>query len=203
MKDNVNKISKSLNKKIAVKSLTRNWKRWRFKNTFLLITSLVVFFYLAQTPYVSNIIKLSGNLGYFGSFIAGMFFVSTFTFAPSSVILFQLADRLNPIEVSLLAGLGAMTGDYLIFRFMKDKVFDELLPIVKKIGIRRLNVLYRSPYFAWAFPILGALIIASPLPDEVGVSMMGISKISKWKFLLITFILNAAGIFLVVAIARA
>lgn len=181
---------------------TSHWKKWRFKNTFLLMLSLVLFFYLAETPLISNLLSEVGNYGYIGAFIAGVFFVSTFTVAPASVILFNIADKLNPIEVSIFAGLGAMLGDYIIFKFMKDKVFYEILPLLKKLHTPRIRMLFRSPYFVWAFPILGALVIASPLPDEVGVSMMGLSRISKWKFLLITFILNAAGILLVVSLGR-
>lgn len=183
--------------------MTKHWKRWRFKNTFLLILSLITFFYLAETPFVSKLLNDFGNLGYIGAFVTGIFFVSTFTVAPASVVLYNLADKLNPIEVTLLAGAGAMLGDYIIFRYVKDKVFHEIMPVIKRLHTPKMKLLFKSPYFAWAFPVLGALVIASPFPDEVGVSMMGISNISKWKFLLITFILNAAGIFLVVAIARA
>lgn len=182
--------------------ITKRWNRWRFKNTFLLLLSLIAFFYLAETPFISKLLSDLGDLGYIGAFVTGIFFVSTFTVAPASVVLFNLADKLNPVEVSLLAGAGAMLGDYIIFKYVKDKVFHEILPIIKKLHTPKVKLLFKSPYFAWAFPVLGALVIASPFPDEVGVSMMGISNISKWKFLLITFILNAAGIFLVVAIAR-
>ena len=47
--------------------------------------------------------------------------------------------------------------------------------------------------------MIGAIIIASPFPDEIGVSLMGISKMKTYQFILISFLLNAIGIFLVVS----
>jgi hypothetical protein len=187
---------------VQSQNLSVQWHNWKYKNTLFLILSLLGFFYLAQTPLVDVFLKQIGQLGYLGAFITGIFFVSTFTVAPAAVILFHLADTLHPLEVALLAGLGGVVGDFIILRFMKDKVFDELLPTIKKYQSRKVRLLFRSPYFAWLIPIIGAIIIASPLPDEVGVGMMGVSKIKWWQFVFLTFILNSIGIFLVVSAAR-
>ena len=182
--------------------LNKAWKHWPYKNTTLLALSLVAFLYLARTPEVESFIKSIGNLGYLGAFITGIFFVSTFTVAPAAIVLFNLADHLHPVEVALLAGLGAMIGDYIIFRFLKDRVFDELVPLLRKMRLPKLRTLYKSPYFSWTLPFIGAAIIASPMPDEVGIGMLGMSKIRPWQFFLVTFVLNALGIFVVVTSAR-
>ncbi|MBI2589118.1 hypothetical protein HYW35_02865 [Candidatus Saccharibacteria bacterium] len=178
------------------------WKRWHYKNTTLLVLSLVVFFFLVKTPQVDNLIRQVGTLGYVGAFIAGTFFVSTFTVAPAAVILYHLADSLHPLEIAILAGLGAMVGDYIIFKYLKDKIFVELRPSFMKHGRPYIRILYRSPYFAWMLPVFGAFIIASPFPDEVGVGILGLSKIRRWQFFLLSLVLNATGIFLVVSFAR-
>src|SRR3989344_6560601 len=114
--------------------LVSRYKHWKFKNTFLLITSLMVFFYFADTYFVRNIISGIGDLGYLGAFLTGTFFVSTFTVAPAGVVLFHLAKELAPLEVALFAGLGGVVGDYIIFRFLTDKVFEELRPLFTRIG---------------------------------------------------------------------
>lgn len=178
------------------------WKNWPYKNTTLLLASLVLFFYFLKSPEIQNFIKTIGTLGYVGSFISGMFFVSIFTVAPASVIIFDVAKTLNPVFVAITAGLGAVIGDYLIFRLLKDRVFEELTPLVKKNGGAFLGKLFSSPFFAWLIPIFGAFIIASPLPDELGISLMGISKIKNWQFLLVTFLLNSVGIFLVIILSK-
>lgn len=178
------------------------WHRWKYRNTFILIISLIIFFWLTTTPLVDNIIKHVGSLGYLGAFITGVLSVSTYTVAPSLVILFHLADILHPIEIAILAGLGAMFGDYVVFHFLKDRVFEELLPLIQKIGKGKIKNLFKSPYFVWLTPMLGAILIASPLPDEIGLGVLGLSKIKKWQFFLLSFTLNTVGIFLIVLAAR-
>ncbi|HJQ08152.1 MAG TPA: hypothetical protein VJ836_01570 [Candidatus Saccharimonadales bacterium] len=144
----------------GTKRLLRKWRLWPYKNTLLLVLSLILFFHLIKTPVVDDVIRQIGTLGYIGAFITGIFFVSTFTVAPAAVILFHFADNLHPVEVALLAGLGAMIGDYIIFRFMRDKVFDELRPLFLKLRKPKVKILFRSPYFAWVLPVAGAFIIA-------------------------------------------
>lgn len=184
-----------------VHELEKKWRHWHYKNLTMLLLSLIIFFYLMKTPAVDNLIQQAGNLGYIGAFFAGMFFVSTFTAAPAAVVLFHLADKLHPIEVALLAGAGGMVGDYMIFRFMKNRIFTELRYMFLKHG-KSFRTLFKSPFFAWLTPILGAIWIASPFPDEVGVSMMGMSKIKTWQFLSLVFLLDVIGIFIIVSAAR-
>ena len=101
-----------------------------------------------------------------------------------------------------MAGLGGVFGDYLIFRFLKDRVFEEIKPILKKIGKPLVNKLIFTPRFSWIVPVLGAIIIASPFPDEIGISLMGLSKIKNWQFVLISFILNSLGILFMIMIIK-
>jgi len=182
--------------------LIETYKEWRFKNTALLIVSIVAFFFLAETPFVERIVAGMGELGYLGSFFTGIFFVSTFTVAPAVIVLYHLADLLNPLGTALSAGVGAVIGDFIIFRFFKDQVFEEIRPIFRKLGDHPLLRILSTPYFAWILPVLGAFIIASPFPDEVGIGLMGIARMKNWQFLLLTFMLNSAGIFFIVTLAR-
>jgi hypothetical protein len=194
-------MSANKNAKSWRQTITK-WRRWKYENTTLLVLSLILVFYLSQTPLLDRAIDALGGLGYLGAFIVGIFFVSTFTVAPAGIVLYHLADQLHPVEVALLAGAGAMLGDYVMFRFMRDKVFDELRPVLLRLQTPKVKILFKSPYFAWLLPLVGAFIIASPFPDEVGVSMLGASKIRQWQFFLLAFVLNALGIFVIVSFAR-
>ncbi len=182
--------------------LIKKYKYWRFKNTFLLAVSLALFFYFADTPYVKNIISSIGDLGYLGAFIAGIFFVSTFTVAPASVVLFYLAKELHPLEVAFIAGLGSVLGDYIIFRFLKDRVFEEIKPVFMRLGGFHISHLLATPYFAWLAPVLGAIIIASPFPDEIGITLLGIAKLKSWQFLILSLVLNSLGILIIITLAQ-
>ncbi len=178
------------------------WKNWKYKNTALLILSIAFLVYFLDSSFIQFFIKNIGRFGYVGSFISGMFFVSVFTVAPASAIIFDIAKTLNPYLVALFAGIGGVLGDYIILRILKDGVFEELVPIFKKINKSFLGTIFESPFFTWLIPIVGALIIASPLPDEIGISLMGLSKIKNWQFILITFLLNSIGIFIIISLAQ-
>lgn len=179
----------------------RRVRRWKYWNTSLLATSLVLLFLFSDTEIAHALIRHIGTYGYAGAAITGVFFVSTFTVAPASVVLFHLAQEFNPVLIALFAGAGAVLGDLLIFRFLKDGVFDEMRPLVKKLGGSRIAALFRTPYFAWLVPVVGAFIIASPFPDEIGISLLGLSKIDWWQFIILAFVLNALGIFIIVSFA--
>lgn len=183
-------------------NLNNKWENWHYKNTALLILSLIVFFLFVDHPVIRNTIDLIGNLGYIGAFVTGILFVSIFTLAPAITVLYFLADHLNPLLVALLAGMGAVVGDYLIFRFLKDRVFDELTPLFLKNGGNELVKLFHTPYFGWSLPFLGAIIIASPFPDEIGIALLGASRLKNWQFIILSFLLNSIGIFILLTAAK-
>ena len=183
-------------------NLIEKYKHWKLKNTFLLIGSLALLFYLADTGFLRDLVEAAGQFGYLGVFVAGIFFVSTFTVAPASVVLFYFSKEISPVGLALIAGAGAVLGDYLIFRFLRDLVFEEWKTFFEKFGNSRFSHIFSTPYFAWLAPVLGAIIIASPFPDEIGIGLLGISKMKSWKFITLSFVLNSAGIFFVVTLAN-
>ncbi len=180
--------------------MTSLYKHWKYKNiTFLIISFALVLFVLQNETIHSYLLHL-GNFGYIGAFLAGVLFVSTFTVATGAIILLVLAETLSPIEIGIIAGFGAVVGDFVIFRFFKDDLAEEIKSIYNLFDRKNhLKKVFHTKYFSWTLPVIGAVIIASPLTDEIGVSLMGISKMTTFRFLLISFLLNAIGIFLVVS----
>lgn len=179
----------------------QQFHRWRFKNTFLLAASLMLFFVLLKVnPAVFAGLQRVGELGYVGAFLAGVFFTSVYTIAPAGVILVDLSLTLNPWAVAVLGGAGGVLGDYLIFRFLRNNVLAELLPVIHQYG-RPVQLLFRTPYFSWLIPIIGALLIASPLPDELGVGLLSASKLRSGQFLFVVLVMNTLGIFALISAA--
>lgn len=176
--------------------------RWKYKNLTILFFGVILAIILSQIESFHSFLLHLGGFGYIGAFVAGIFFVSTLTVATSALVLLTLAEVLSPIEIALIAGLGAVVGDLLIFHLIKDNLFDEIKEIYNKIDHKNhLQKLFHSKYFNWMLPVIGAIIIASPLPDEVGVSLMGLSKISTPKFIFISYILNSIGLFLIISLS--
>lgn len=177
-----------------------SWHRYRYKNLTYLFISLLVSFVLFKHETPRYFLLHLGNLGYVGAFVAGILFVSTFTAAVGSVILLLLAEYLSPLEIGLIAGLGAVVGDLLIFQFIKSRgLASEIKHIFEYFGGDKISHLLHTKYFSWTLPVVGALIIASPLPDELGVSLMGISQMKTAQFLVVSFLLNSVGIFLIIS----
>ena len=176
---------------------------WEFTNTLLLVASFIAFFFLAGTPAVHTFLAGVGQEGYLGAFLAGLFFASTFTVAPALVVLYALAHALPTMPLALVAGFGAMLGDFMLFRFVRDRLTPEWQPVFTRLAGSEFGRVFASPFFASLVPVIGAIFIATPLPDEVGVSILGLSQLESWKILLLTLALNVLGIAAIVFLAQA
>lgn len=189
------------NNLVEVKKLCYTYcvNHWRYKNLSIFAISVVFAFFLSRFEALHAFLLNLGEFGYIGAFFAGILFVSTFTVATGAVILLVLAEKLSAVEIGIVAGFGAVVGDLTIFRIIKDNLSNELQQIYNNIDRNHhLQLLLHSRYFSWTLPVIGAIIIASPFPDEIGISLMGIAKMNTYKFIAVSFLLNAIGIFLVV-----
>lgn len=179
-------------------ALNKSWQRFAYKHTAGAIVAIAVFVLLLDTVIVQALLQDIVNLGYLGMLFTGVLFVSFFTAAPAVAILLAFADGYNPLIIALVAGFGAMIGDYIILRFAEDQIGRELKPLVNALKLRGfINTLHKKRYKPITATI-GAIIIASPLPDEAGVALLGLSRISTIKLMVVTFALNSAGILVLI-----
>ena len=169
----------------------------------VIVLSILIAVILGKTGILESILVSTQGARFIGSFIAGIFFVSVFTAAPATVALGEIAQSNSVITVAILGGLGALIGDLIIFLFVKDRVYEQFYYLIKISKSERPFSIFRLKLFRWVIPFVGALIIASPLPDEIGVTMLGLSKMKNSYFVLLSFILNSAGIFIIGLIAKA
>ena len=172
------------------------------KDMVIVGLSVVLAILLIKTGAFKSVIVSAQEIKFFGSFVAGIFFVSIFTVAPATVVLAEIAQSNSVFWVAFFGGLGALVGDLIIFRFIKDRLTEDLSYLIKKARAERLVPIFRTQLFRWLVPFFGALIVASPLPDELGLAMMGLSKMRTSLFILISFILNATGILIIGLIAK-
>lgn len=173
----------------------------KYENLSIFFLSIIFTFLLSQNNNFNSFLLGLGEWGYLGAFIAGILFVSIFTVSTGILILIVLSQALHPIEIGIIAGAGAVIGDLTIFRFIKDRIAGEVLPIYHMLGGHHMDRILHTKYFSWTLPVLGAILIASPFPDEIGVSLLGIANMKTYKFIILSFLLNSIGIFLVVSAA--
>ena len=173
------------------------------RDLVLVVFSVLIAIIFAKTGALQDLITSTQEVRFIGSFIAGILFVSVFTAAPAAVALVEIARSNSVITVAILGGLGALIGDLIIFRFVKDRVSEHFSYLIKASKTERIVSIFKLKLFRWMIPFFGALIIASPLPDEIGVTILGLSKMKSSYFTLLSFLLNSAGILIIGLIARA
>lgn len=172
------------------------------KFLLLIVTFGVAYllFYGKDYPLLHEFIA---SLGYIGTFLAGMLFTYGFTAAPATSILIILAKEQSIVAAGAVAGLGALIGDLVIFKFIRHSFSDEIERMSNEKIFRRFGKI-PNLFKRYLLPVLAGFIIASPLPDEVGISMLASSRAVSLKiFSLVSYILNTAGIFAILLIGNA
>lgn len=160
----------------------------------IVFLSVILAILLIKTGALTGIVGSTMGLKFIGSFMAGIFFVSIFTAAPATAVFVEIAKVDSLFWMAFFGGLGAMIGDLIIFYFIKESLSKSFLYLIKKLKTERLYLLAQSKAFRWILPLIGAIVLASPLPDELGVAILGISKIKTSLFAPLAFILNFFGI---------
>lgn len=179
-------------------------KRHLVQDLFLFGASIALAWAIVHFNLVHILLEKLGDVVPLASFIAGIFFTSVITTAPAIAVLGELSLEGNPFVVALMGGLGAVCGDYIIFIFIRDRVSDDIAYFLKRTGTPRFfKLFHKRRTFRWVLPVLGGLIIASPLPDEIGLTLLGLAKLNTKRFLFISFLCNAGGILLIALAARA
>ncbi len=152
-----------------------DYKRRKFiVKTVVFTLSLIIAWYLIRNGLLDGLPA--------SPILAGMFYASFLTSPISLAMLVVLAKTNNPVSLALLAGVGAALADLLIVKLFRQAVALKMRP--EKTSFPHI--------------ILGAIIIASPLPDELGLMMLGVSKLKYYQIAILTYVLNTAGILLII-----
>jgi len=175
-----------------------------FHDFTVILFSVLVAVMLVKTHGLMEILIQTSSFSYLNTFFAGFFFTSVFTTAPAIVVLGELSV-LQPLIITAFVGaVGAVCGDFIIFHFVRDRLSVHLVEIFRtKSLFKRYRSLMRHRAFHGLTFFLGGLIIASPLPDELGLSLLGLSKMRTDWFVAFSFCANFAGIILIGLTARA
>ena len=176
----------------------------KYPKLILFVSMIILAYFLFRSPSFSSFISNLGSWNYFGTFIAGLFFSFGFT-TPFAIAFFLALNPENLFLASILGGAGAMISDFAIFKIVKFSMMDEFEKIEKEMHLEKIKKIIKKDfnikfvhYFLY---LIAGIIIASPLPDEIGVSMLaGLSSIKAKMLIILSFIFNSLGIFLILLV---
>ena len=167
-----------------------------FFRLFLLITLVASTYFIFKKSSLHLYVNHIGNLGYVGAFMGGFFYISSYTITFGALILILLSEKMGIWDLTLFAGLGEIMGDVIMFFIMRKTLKTEMDFTSKQLRHIPFKKFLSSPYMKWFLPVIGAIVIASPLPDELGIALMGISRIPFFQFMLIVGFLDYVGLFI-------
>ena len=204
MKKNVNHkkiIHKELNKKHP-KAVHKAKRLFHFKYPKLVIFLLcIILAYIIFTnKNIAQYIPLTST-GYLTAFIGGLLIAFGFS-APFGVGFLISSSPTSILLGTLIAAIGATISDLLIFKFIKISFMNEFKELEKTKTIQKIEKIIKKNKFIlikhYLLYVFAGILIATPLPDEVGVSMLaGLTTIKPKKLAIISFILHSIAIFLI------
>jgi len=135
------------------------------------------------------------------AFVIGIFYTSMLTTAPAIVGFAELTSTMPLWKIALYGSLGAVAAEVLMFRFICSPLVEDLMRAAFHPKARRFGRMFSSGPLIWVGPIAGAIVIGSPLPDELGLLMLGLSHIRVTQFIPLALAGNAVGIYIIASIA--
>ena len=183
--------------------------QWRYRNLILLAISFAVAYQMLKDVRIVSLLTGFGS-GYPAAFISGLLFSYGLTAPVATVAIFNIGHSLNPFLIAFIGAFGAVLSDYIIFRFVRDRLAGEILSLSREINklrkpisslvleeeliVRLWKRISRSKIWHVIIPVIAGFIIASPLPDELGAALFGAIKFDAKKFVIISYLLNFTGI---------
>lgn len=180
-----------------------------YPKAFCFLLSCLLAYTLFRLGDFSMLVQVLDGKGYLAVFIAGLLFSFGFT-SPFGIAIFAtVAHDVDPFIASLVGGLGAFLSDLCILQFVRFSLDDEIgkFKTTRFFGYFHSVMHHRyisermRQYFLWS---IAGLVIASPLPDELGVTMISsASDIRKSAFSVLCLVFNTLGILVLLLAARA
>ena len=178
----------------------------KYPKLLLLLFTFVLAYFIFYGKTYPPLHSFLFSLGYLGVFIAGGLYAYGFTAAPATAVLLALAKEYDIFSAALVGGLGALLGDLIIFYFLRSTLNDEIRRLSRNDFIKGLNQEGKELFGSFKKYVTAAFagfFIASPLPSEIGVTMMASLKhMSVKKFAVIAYCLHTLGIMIILYIGN-
>lgn len=167
------------------------------KDVVLIALSITSAYLLGQSGIFERVLAASSGVELAAAFLAGTMFTSFFTTPIAIAAFLALGSEMNLLLMALLGGVGAVVGDLILFAFVRHTFQSDVDYLLRTAAHKRLFTAFKLRTFRWLLPFVGALVIASPLPDELGIALMGVSHMRVTTLVAISYVMNSLGIGLI------
>jgi|GEM_PF-1610540 len=176
----------------------------QYRNTSIFLIGLGIAIVMYAVGAMERLVSLLGVYGYVGALALGILYASALTAGFASLAFVAMGGDLNPIVVAMLGGFGCMVADLAIYSFVRIGIMTELRALANRFipatGLAKLRAFSLRRGIRPLLPILGAIIIASPFPDELGVSLFAVAGVRIKALAAVALVLNTIGIYLLVTL---
>lgn len=180
---------------------------FRFPKLLIFVICVIAAYLIFRNPVVYDWASKLGGESYLWIFFFGVLFSFGFT-TPFAVGFFVSAQPDSIFLAMIIGGFGALLADMLIFKLIRFSFMDEFELLNKTSAIQEIehivkkNLGVRIVHYL-IFAIAG-LVLASPLPDELGVAMLAGMVSAKPKVIgLLSFVFNSLGILIMLLASAA
>lgn len=156
--------------------------------------SILIAVAMVRSGSLTILFNYLGEYQTLGSFIVGFFFTSLFTAAPAVAAFSEIMQTAPVWQVALTGGLGAAIGDMVLLNLIHKTVDTDVEFLLGQPRFGRLKKIFQTKLFHNLSLFIGALIVASPFPDELGLALMGVSNATQRQLFFISFFLNTLGV---------
>ena len=171
---------------------------FKYPKLFLLTICMILTYYLFSTGLISGVVEKFRELGPLGIFLSGVMTAFGFT-APLGIGLLSKINPSNILLATLIGTIGATVTDLLIFHTIKFSFSDELKQLEKTKTVKEIEKIVKKNKHVkvahYLLYILAGIIIVTPLPEELGISMLaGLTTINPIKFAITSFCIHGLAI---------
>jgi hypothetical protein len=173
------------------------------RDLFVVVASIIAAVIIIKLGFFDYFTNVTGPSLVLSSLVAGAFFTSIFTLAPAGVALIALSQSFPPVLVAFFGALGAALVDVVIIAFIRKGISKDLENISKVTFRHHLLHIFHFGFLKWVAFAVGMFFVATPLPDELGLFLLGMSRINHKLLPLIFFLGHFIGIWALISIASA
>ena len=121
------------------------------------------------------------GMGMVGGLLVGAFYTFGITTPSAFIIILEMMAMNGAFATAIAASLSAAFVDMVLFYIIREQLEKSTVKILAKMR-------ERTRAASIAFPVVGFLIFGLPIPDEIGLAMMGITTIKPTSIFAIAFL---------------